>query len=247
MPVVLPLALLLLASMAGAQKEDEAAKAAVPRQHPLTGMPGEAPGIETTFIFPDHNTKVPQFPAGAAIDVIAGFHNGASQPYNVTAIMGSLNSPLDFGIFVQNFTYQTYGLQVNPDSEVSLLYSFRPDPALHPREFTVALTIFYMSHQGQMSTTTFFNSTIEIVEPPRSIDGEILFLWLMLLSAVGFAGYKAYSFLAKTLLKGGKSRRKAAAPVDNTTDEWLHGTSLAAERKQAAKAAAKAAAAEKTE
>eukprot|EP00951_Prasinocladus_malaysianus_P015737 scaffold121304_cov43-Prasinocladus_malaysianus.AAC.1 len=87
--------------------------------------------------------------------------------------MGSLNSPLDFGIYVQNFTLTNYGLKVDPDGQASLLYKFRPDAALHPREFTVALTVFYTTSQGAMSTSTFFNSTIEIVEPPRTIDSEI--------------------------------------------------------------------------
>lgn len=170
---------------------------------------------------------------------MVGFHNGASTAYNISAIMGSLNSPLDFGIYVQNFTHQAYGIQVDPDGEASVLYTFRPDAALHPREFQVALTVFYTSSQGQMSSTTFFNSTVEIVEPPRSIDGEILFLWFLLFSAVGFAGYKTYQVISKFLGISGKGKKKAAPPADLTSDEWLQGTAIYAERKQAKKAKAK--------
>lgn len=247
LPVAVSAAVLLLAASAIAQDEslmDAAmpAASAVSRPHPLTNLPSAAPGIETTFIFPEHNTKVPQLPAGDIIEVLVGFHNGASSPYNITAVMGSLNSPLDFGIYVQNFTHMTYGLQVDRDGQASISYRFRPDPALHPREFTVALSVFYTNSLGQMFSNTFFNSTIEIVEPPRSIDAEILFLWVLLLGSAGFALFKAYTFLSKVLLKGGKTKRKVGPPVDRTADEWLEGTALAAERKRAEKAAAKKAA-----
>ena len=40
------------------------------------------------------------------VNVVLGFHNEATEAYNVTAIMGSLNSPTDFAIHVQNFTQQ---------------------------------------------------------------------------------------------------------------------------------------------
>lgn len=237
-------ALLLLASTAVSQDDAEAAAAmaaAAARPHPLTSIPAEAPGIETVFVFPKHPDTVPKLPAGDAVEVVVGLHNGASQPYNITAIMGSLNSPLDFGIYVQNFTHQTYGLQVEPDSEASVLYSFRPDPSLHPREFTVALTMFYTDGASQMSATTFFNNTIEIVEPPRTVDGEILFLWALLLGAIGFAVYKAYAFVGKFIFKGKSKKKTTAAPADLTTDDWLEGTAIAAERKKADKARAKAA------
>jgi len=46
------------------------------------------------------------------IEVVLGFHNEATMAYNVTAIMGSLNSPMDFSIFVQNFTNQVRDLRM---------------------------------------------------------------------------------------------------------------------------------------
>ena len=33
-------------------------------------------------------------------------HNDGGKPYNVTAVMGSLNSPADFSMHIQNFTQQ---------------------------------------------------------------------------------------------------------------------------------------------
>jgi hypothetical protein len=33
-------------------------------------------------------------------------HNDASKAYNLTAIVASLNSPMDFNMYIQNFTHQ---------------------------------------------------------------------------------------------------------------------------------------------
>jgi hypothetical protein len=33
-------------------------------------------------------------------------HNDASKAYNLTAIVASLNSPMDFSMYIQNFTHQ---------------------------------------------------------------------------------------------------------------------------------------------
>ena len=38
------------------------------------------------------------------IDVVLGFHNGGDETLNVTNVLGSINSPASFNIFVQNFT-----------------------------------------------------------------------------------------------------------------------------------------------
>ena len=83
-------------------------------------------------------------------------HNDASKPYNLTAIMGSLNSPNDYNLFLYNFTEQIYQTPVLPGHEVSLEYAFRPDANTPPRDFTVALHLFYMQ-DGQLLANTFFN------------------------------------------------------------------------------------------
>jgi hypothetical protein len=42
------------------------------------------------------------------IKVVISAHNDASKPYNITAVMGSLNSPSDFDLYIQNFTQQVW-------------------------------------------------------------------------------------------------------------------------------------------
>jgi len=85
-------------------------------KHPLTDIP--PPGdVQTSYFLPDHHDR--QFPAGeevkispinltssisAQITVVAGIHNDASRPYNVSYIMGSLNLPQN-NMYIQNFSH----------------------------------------------------------------------------------------------------------------------------------------------
>lgn len=61
-------------------------------------------------------------------------------------------------------------------------YGFTPNPLLTPTEFTVALTLFYEDTKGEFFSTTFFNSTIDIVEKPKLIDTDLIFMLLTLLA-----------------------------------------------------------------
>lgn len=74
-----------------------------------------------------------------------------------------------------------------PGEELSVEYTFRPDPILSPREFIVALHLIYEDPAtGALHSNTVFNSTIDIVEMPKLVDTEMLFMYLMLIGvAVG--------------------------------------------------------------
>lgn len=74
----------------------------------------------------------------------------------------------------------------------------------------VALTAFYNT-ETQGFATTFFNKTITIVEQPRLIDLELIFLWLLMLSLMGGGGesyvhlFKSFSVaMAKSVVKAGR-------------------------------------------
>lgn len=156
----------------------------------------------------------------------------------MTAILGSLNSPTDFSIFVQNFTQQFYHQAVAPGKEISLDYKFVPDPRIEPRDFIVALTVFYQDTKGVYFSNTFFNQTIEIVEVKKLIDWELIFLVFFLLALAGGIGFLIYSLVAPQLQslgymskKSKKTKKVDTGPKVQTEEEaedWLKGTNYAA-------------------
>jgi hypothetical protein len=131
----LSLSLLLLACSAAAQDQATASQASAPVfVHPLTNMPPASDDVETAFIYPAHSNQ--NFPIGETVTVLCHFTNTAQHnPLNVTAIMGSLNSPFDFNFHVQNYSYKPLGVVVRPDEEFTFSYEFQVSaciPSLPP-------------------------------------------------------------------------------------------------------------------
>lgn len=57
--------------------------------------------------------------------VLCHFTNQGMYPYNITAIMGSLNSPFDFNFHIQNYSYKPVGILARPGDEITLDYQFQ--------------------------------------------------------------------------------------------------------------------------
>lgn len=158
--------------------------------------------------------------------------------YNVSAILGSLNSPTDFSIFVQNFTQQMYHQAVAPGKEISFEYKFMPDRRVDPRDFIVALTVIYQDPKGVYFSNTFFNQTIEIIEVKKFIDWEMFFLYVFLVGLLVGSGYLIYTIVAPHLQTMGimskktkKTKKVSTGPKFQTEEEaedWLKGTNYAA-------------------
>jgi hypothetical protein len=91
--------------------------------HPLTNLPPSASDIETSFYYPKYSLN--KMPIGEIVTILCHFSNDNEIPFNVTAIMGSLNSPFDFNFYIQNYTYKPLGIIVQPGTEVTFEYQFQ--------------------------------------------------------------------------------------------------------------------------
>ncbi|GIL69103.1 hypothetical protein Vretimale_17308 [Volvox reticuliferus] len=209
-----------------------------PRMHPLTNLP---PGgeISTGYFFPDYPTR--QFIAGEPVKVVLGIRNEASEDYNISMIMGSLNSAQEFRSYYWNFTQQVYFQVVEPSKELSVEYAFLPPRDLPPNDYQVALTVFYEAADG-FKSTTFFNQTITVLEKGQLIDWKLLFLYVIFVSVVFAGAYFAWSSVKEsTVYKNvvGKKARKVEAVRPDGDDEWVKGTPYDNFRKKKAAAASK--------
>jgi hypothetical protein len=148
-------------------------------KHPLTDMPAASEDIETTFYFPQHTDL--KLPIGEVVTVLCHFVNKGSASsglrglsnsyYNISAIMGSLNSPYDFRHHFQNYSYKPIGMVIKNDEEITLSYQFQLHPDLEPIDYQLAVTVFYDSEVERFSTT-FFNQTVELYLPKADYDLE---------------------------------------------------------------------------
>lgn len=71
-------------------------------------------------------------------------------------------------------------------------YKFMPDARLEPRDFVVALTVFYQDTKGQYYSNTFFNQTVEIIEIKKMIDWELLSMLAIVFGLIAGVGESAW-------------------------------------------------------
>lgn len=111
-----------------------------------------------------------------------------NQAHSTLHNAGSINSAKAYSIFLHNFTTTAYGSKIPKDGEQSFEYKFATAANMPPRQFRLALTVFYEGDKSQQYARTFFNSTVEVMEPERLIDTDALFLYLTLASIAAAIG-----------------------------------------------------------
>lgn len=134
---------------------------------------------------------------------------------------GSLNSATDFSLFFQNFTAlrpagPVVQLPAN-GGDASVSYRFQLAYNLPEFAFQVALTAFLESEGEKIgegdsaitipkaSASTFFNSTVQVVEPAKVVDWQLLQMGLMLSGLAAVGAWLLYQHLVSAGYLGGGS------------------------------------------
>jgi Sec-independent protein translocase protein TatA len=134
---------------------------------------------------------------GKVTNVLLGFANHGDRPFNVQFIRGYLTSPLDASYVLYNFTGQQVNVTVEPEEVASLLYRFKTDALMDPREFGVVVDVFYLNEDRDTFATTFFNKTVQFTEPVEGIDAKNIFSYVFLVIMLGLLGFGVFK-LAST-------------------------------------------------
>lgn len=199
--------------------------------HPLTDMPEASPDVITSYFF----TKGIEngLPVGEEASVVVGLINNGEHSINVTRALGSLNSPFNFGFYVQNFTtardekggrvYQPQ-VEVPPGEERSVEFSFTPREDIEPVDFVLCLTVFYEDDEETFSTH-FFNQTVKFYEPATEMDAQSVFTMVV---GVGFALTMTYALFSCVV--GGKRSGVSGgsdASGKGAAQDWIDSNHLA--------------------
>jgi hypothetical protein len=195
------------------------------------------PDIAVTYIFPMNPDK--KLVAGELVDLLLGVKNFApDRSFNITFIEASLRHPADFRYYIQNFTEFAFeDMIVGPLEELTISYFFTPNELLEPRDFGLVAEVYYidMSDNNEYYHT-FFNGTVEIIEPEGSLDAQTFFTYsgaIAVLGLLGFIGFKLISSWMKRRARkqksfveyGTVSGTRHQKNVDASENEWLSGTS----------------------
>lgn len=196
-------------------------------RHPLTDMPPPAEGIITTYYFPDHPDM--KFPIGETVTALCLFSNEGDITYNISAVMGSLNSPVDFRHHFQNYSYKPIGMLLGSGEEVSLEYNFQLHPDLDPVDYQLSINVFYDS-DTETFRSTFFNQSIELYYSVSDYDFEMVtavlsaFFFTIMTITLAFVVCMPDSKISSIVFSQAKSIMasdgKDVAKADDDSDTW---------------------------
>lgn len=186
--------------------------------HPLTDMPEASPDVITAHFF----TESPHTMAvGKQATVVIGLINNGEHSINITRAMGSLNSPTNFDMHVQNFTMHNYQPQVEipAGEERAVEYTFTPREDIEPVDFTVCLTVFYEDDEETFSSQ-FFNQTVKFYEPPTEMTAESVGNIAMGVVVVAALMYYVVSLFGGK--KGGRARaEQGSQEISGADGDWV--------------------------
>lgn len=172
-------ALLGMAMLAGATAQRM-------QTHPLTNLAPAHEDVRTAFRFVSDD-YAERLPLGEPVTVLCAFYNGGAAPLNVSMIMGSLNAPFQFDVYLKNFTPRLVNTTVGPDQELTFQYSLVVDASLLDTEnaFRLALTVFYDDNTSPF-TSTFFNDTRKFFYPDSPINMQSMLMYIVFIAAASF-------------------------------------------------------------
>lgn len=158
---------------------------------PLTDIPAAGEFASTSAHLSSHPDLT--WKVGDEVTILCRFSHKLAKKVNVTGMAGSLNSPINFGYYMQNFTFDHESYVASPNEDLTLDYTFTIADTLDAGEWQVSVTVFY-EVGPLLYASTFFNQTVTLVQPNGGSGGLFsLVLLLGLASGLWFAKDKVLS------------------------------------------------------
>lgn len=181
------------------------------------------PDVDTTVIFTNRPGK--DFVAGETVYSLIGFTNGADIDFIVTGIEASFRYPQDFSYHIQNFSVAYYETYINPRTQLSFTYNFRPSESFYARPFGLTMNLYYKDVEGNEYRNAVFNGTVNIVEIEEGFDTQTFFMYVFMVSGLALLMFIIH-YVYTTVRRGGRSTTKR--PVETGTQnkddvdyQWL--------------------------
>lgn len=141
----------------------------------LTTMKMQSPLLMSPLkVFTPLTLTKKNFPLGKDVTLLVAFNNNGEKSFNISQIAAHLHSPFDYNYYIQNFTVKHASATVGPNSQVTLEYTFKPDPTLEPLEFHFSAYVNYNRSDGRTFMHTLHNATIDLYEPGSDSNTKLI-------------------------------------------------------------------------
>jgi len=194
------------------------------QRYPLNDIPPPLSGISVYSTLGSENKSA--LTLGKETESQMTFVNGLDEGIHVWGVMGSLNQHDLYSSFVQNFSYSLVNATIPAKSEFSVIYKFRPFLRLEPKQYQMALTVFYERKKALSAPlvasygSTYFNQTVELTTGEGTMDNQTLLLIVIGITVLvlgAFGAYKGYEIYSKRSSRA----RIETGTRQNVEAEWV--------------------------
>jgi len=186
------------------------------------------PDIDAIFKFtkPDGLVAL-ELPSAQEVKFLVGVKNNGNKDFVVETIHASLRYPQDFSVNIQNFTSYAYNRVVKPSQEITLAYSLIINELFNDRPFGFLVNLLYKDQDGKLYSNAVFNQTVDIIEITDGINGEILFVYVFLISLVGLIGFAIFQYFFARKFSGRSKRKIETGTTNDKIDyDWIPSSHL---------------------
>ncbi|KAJ3427090.1 translocon-associated protein subunit alpha [Anaeramoeba flamelloides] len=151
--------------------------------------------VETKYVVPSFSDLQIKIPTN--LKILAGLTNKGKTTYYLQRIGGSIRYPQDYSKVITNVTETDFrGIKLEPGQQIALPYYLYLSEAWQPRTYTLVLQAYYAEQDPVLVnyTSTFFNSTIELLESGSSFDATMIFTYVAILAGAVFGGVQLYNW-----------------------------------------------------
>ncbi|KAJ8905416.1 hypothetical protein NDN08_001923 [Rhodosorus marinus] len=194
------------------------------QRYPLNDIPPPLSGISVYSTLGNENNNA--LTLGKETESQMTFVNGLDEGIHVWGVMGSLNQHDLYSSFVQNFSYSLVNATIPAKSEFSVIYKFRPFLRLEPKQYQMALTVFYEKKKAISAPlvasygSTYFNQTVELTTGEGTMDNQtflLIVIGIVVLALGAFGAYKGYEIYSK---RSGRARMETGTR-QNVESQWV--------------------------
>lgn len=200
----------------------------VSTEAPAQKGPIASDDADVTFMFTRPIVDKPyEFAIGKEVHFLVGFKNKAQNDFHINTMDASFRYALDFSYTLQNFSSYPYNRVVEPNQETTLGYTFFVSEQYAARAYGFTVNLLYSDKDGVQYQNTVFNETVTLVEIDEGLDGESVFLYIVLLGLLGLVGYGLRQLYIKYVQPTRRSTSKPKVEPEKTTNtkevdyDWL--------------------------
>ncbi|KAI0985511.1 hypothetical protein GJ496_008152 [Pomphorhynchus laevis] len=179
----------------------------------ITSGDGGSPRISWMIAQPK---SIYQIQLKKPVKFLVNFINDAkSREYTLHQISASFRYPADLNYVLQNLTSVQYGNTILPGHVHTFKYGFLLYDEYSPRSVVLIMEAVYSDDLERLYRETLVNQTLTIQESDTGFDGELIFMYILLIALTAGIIFAIYHFTIKKL-KGSfsyQSREKKSSSV----------------------------------